>query len=170
MRDYFKLVFEIIARLYSYAYTYRISRWFASKRNRLYTFWVSNFIGEVGKGCTFQYPLRLQGGGNSRIHIGDRTSIQSFSILGCWVRYGKDEQHDPYITIGSDCNIGEFCQITAIRRISIGDGLLTGRFVYIGDNAHGSLSWEESDTPPAKRHLLTSSSCLTTSIDNKLSL
>ncbi|WP_255402065.1 DapH/DapD/GlmU-related protein [Prevotella sp. tc2-28] len=31
--------------------------------------------------------------------------------------------------------------------------MLTGRFVYIGDNAHGGLSLEEAETPPARRHL-----------------
>ena len=115
-----------------------------------------HFLGEVGEKCHFQYPIRLQGGGSKRIRIGSRTSISAFSILGCWEKYGSGEnaEHfEPEIVIGNDCNIGEFCHITAINKISIGDGLLTGRFVYIGDNAHGGLSWEEADTPPARRHL-----------------
>ena len=31
--------------------------------------------------------------------------------------------------------------------------MLTGRYVYIGDNAHGELSLEEVDVPPAQRML-----------------
>ena len=124
-----------------------------SKRNWLYTLWIRNFLGEVGEKCYFHYPLRLEGGGSRHIRIGDRTSIQAFGVLGSWERYGNDEHYEPEIIIGNHCSIGEFCHITAINKITIGDGLLTGRFVYIGDNAHGGLSWEEADTPPARRHL-----------------
>ena len=139
--------------LWSKVYTYRLSQWLRRVRNRLYSLWIKNFLGEVGEKCHFGYPLRLEGGGSQRIRIGARTCIQAYSVLGSWENYGKDEHYEPEIIIGNDCNIGEYCHITAIRRITIGDGLLTGRFVYIGDNAHGSLSWEEADTPSAKRYL-----------------
>lgn len=118
-----------------------------------YSMWICGFLGNVGKGCSFLFPLRLQGGGEKRISIGDRTCFQAYCILGCWEQFGDGEHYEPEIIIGDDCNIGEFCHITAINRIIIGDGLLTGRFVYIGDNAHGGLSWEEAEIPPIKRHL-----------------
>lgn len=153
MKQILKSLLTQAMRIWSHIYTYRLSQWLKGKRNMLYTMWISNFIGEVGEKCHFQYPLRLQGGGSQRIRIGERTSIQAYSILGAWESYGKDEHYEPEIVIGNDCNIGEFCHITAIRRITIGDGLLTGRFVYIGDNAHGGLSLEEAETPPARRHL-----------------
>lgn len=140
-------------RLWSCIYTYRCSQWLVGKRDMLYTLWIRNFFGEVGDMCRFRYPLRLQGGGSHRIRIGDRTNISSNSVLGSWERYGKDEHFDPEIIIGKDCKIGEYCHITAIKKITIGDGLLTGRFVYIGDNAHGRLSLEEADIPPVQRQL-----------------
>lgn len=141
-------------RLWSHIYSYRCSEWIKRKRNWLYTLWISNFLGAVGKKCNFQYPLRLQGGGSKRIRIGACTKICSYGVLGSWERHGKNELFEPEIIIGSDCNIGEYCHITAIKKITIGDGLLTGRFVYIGDNAHGGLLWEEADIPPARRHLI----------------
>lgn len=153
MKHILRYFLVILFSIWSHLYTYRLSQWLKGKRNMLYTMWIGNFIGEVGEKCHFQYPLRLQGGGSQRIRIGERTSIQAYSILGAWERYGKDEHYEPEIVIGNDCNIGEFCHITAIRRITIGDGLLTGRFVYIGDNAHGGLSLEEAEIPPARRHL-----------------
>jgi len=55
--------------------------------------------------------------------------------------------------IGDNCSIGEYAQITAINKITIGDGLLTGRYVYIGDNSHGGLSREEAIVPPVRRKL-----------------
>lgn len=153
MKRFLKSLFVLLMRLWSHIYTYRLSQWLPSVRNGIYSLWIQNFLGEVGEKCSFQYPLRLQGGGSRRIRIGARTCIQAYSILGSWERYGQDEHYEPEIIIGNDCNIGEFCHITAINKITIGDGLLTGRFVYIGDNAHGGLSIEEANIPPAKRKL-----------------
>lgn len=75
-------------------------------------------------------------------------------MVGAWKAY-KGEQFEPEIVIGKDCLIGEYCHITALKSIRIGDGLLTGRFVYIGDNSHGGLSEEEKEVSPTKRKLTT---------------
>lgn len=112
-----------------------------------------NFLGSMGEKSFIAYPCSLQGGGQKNISIGDHTEIQSNGVLGCWIKNG-DQIFTPSIEIGDNCNIGEFSHITSINKITIGDGLLTGRFVYIGDNAHGGLSWEEADIPPLNRKLL----------------
>lgn len=139
----------IISKLYPYSLGERLNGF----RDVLYTMWISNFIGHVGKHSIIANPCCLQGGGQRNIFIGDYTSIQGHSILGCWEKYG-DQCFTPYITIGNHCSIGEYNHITACNNITIGDGLLTGRYVYIGDNAHGGLSWEEAKTPPIKRQLV----------------
>lgn len=144
---------SFVINFWSKWYTYDFSMRMRGIRNTLYTIWIRNFIGDVGEHSSFQYPLSLQGGGRRRISIGASTMIQSNCILGCWTQYGTDEQYEPEIVIGDSCNIGEFSHITAINRITIGNGLLTGRYVYIGDNSHGGLSWEEAEIPPIKRHL-----------------
>lgn len=113
---------------------------------------MGHFIGKVGKHTIIVKPCSLQGGGHRNIIIGDNTIIQSHSILGCWEQYGE-QRFTPSITIGHHCSIGEYNHITACNKITIGDGLLTGRYVYIGDNNHGGLSWEEAEIPPTKRHL-----------------
>ena len=153
MKQILKFLLVRIMHLWSHIYTYRMSQWLKSKRDVFYTFWIRNFLGEVGENSSFHYPLRLQGGGSRRIRIGKRTSIQAYSILGAWERYGKDGHYEPEIVIGNDCSIGEYCHITAINHVTIGNGLLTGRFVYIGDNAHGGLSVEEADIHPVDRKL-----------------
>ena len=147
-----KKFLNIIIRIFSHIYSYHRHQWFKNKRNGLYTIWIRNFLGKVGEKSRFERPLLLQGGGQHCIKIGSRTSIGHHTVLGCWVRYGK-EYYEPEIMIGSNCSIGEYCHITAIKKITIGDGLLTGRFVYIGDNAHGGLSIEEAETRPARRKL-----------------
>lgn len=138
--------------LLSRVFPYRLCQRIRSIRDIFYTMWVRNFIDQMGWHSTIAYPCSLQGGGQKRILIGDYTSIQSHNILGSWEKYG-DQQFTPSIIIGDHCSIGEYNHITACNKITIGDGLLTGRFVYIGDNAHGGLSFEEAETPPAQRNL-----------------
>lgn len=146
-------VISLIVRFWSYVYTLRVTNWIERKRTSLYTLWISHFIGAVGEGTNIHVPLILQGGGQRRIKIGSHTGIGQHTVLGCWEHYGKDEHFKPEIVIGDHCSIGDYCHITAIRKITIGDGLLTGRFVYIGDNSHGVLSLEDADIPPSKRKL-----------------
>ena len=134
-------------------YTYRLSQRLHSARDIFYTMWIRNFIGKMGEHTSIAYPCSLNGRGQNWISIGDYTCIQSHCILGCWERYGE-QCFTPSIIIGNNCCIGEYNHISACNKITIGDGLLTGRFVYIGDNAHGGLSWEEAGITPGKRLLL----------------
>lgn len=138
--------------IFSKIYPYSLSERLRGYRDYLYTIWIRNFIGHVGKHTIIAKPCSLQGGGQSCISIGDYTSIQSHCILGCWAKFGK-QHFTPSLTIGSHCSIGEYNHITACNKIIIGDGLLTGRYVYIGDNSHGGLSIEESKVPPIERKL-----------------
>lgn len=109
-------------------------------------------MGKVGSNTVFSRPLLLQGGGQKMINVGYNTKIGQHSVLGCWLSYGQSH-FNPRISIGNNCSIGEYCHISAINSIIIGDGLLTGRFVYIGDNTHGGLTWNESVIQPSKREL-----------------
>lgn len=133
--------------------TYNLSLHLHSIRNVFYTMWIRNFIGHVGEHSRVAFPCSLQGGGEEHIEIGESTHISSHCILGCWEKYGH-QRFTPSITIGNHCSIGEYNHITACKKITIGDGLLTGRYVYIGDNAHGGLSWEEANVPPVDRNLI----------------
>ncbi len=139
--------------LVSKVYPYSLSSYLHDIRNLLYTLWIRHFIGHIGKHSTIAKPCVLQGCGQQNISIGDHTGIQSHCILGCWEKYG-DQFFSPSIVIGNHCSIGEYNHITACNMITIGDGLLTGRYVYIGDNSHGGLTAEESLLPPAQRKLI----------------
>ena len=152
MKKVIKYLLQLFFNLISKVYPYRLSLYLKAIRDVFYTMWIRNFIGHIGEHANIGYPCSLQGGGQKSITIGDYTSIQSHSVLGCWEKYG-DQQFSPSIIIGNHCSIGEYNHITACNKITIGDGLLTGRYVYIGDNAHGGLSWKEAEIPPAQRHL-----------------
>lgn len=102
-----------------------------------YSCWIANEIAYVGKHSHIG-QLRLFRGGQF-ISIGSNTSIGRQSILTAWDEYAG-ERFTPSIQIGDNCCIGEFCHITACHSITIGNGVLTGRFVYISDNSHGDYS------------------------------
>lgn len=152
MRNIIKNTASFIMWVLSKLYPYQLNLRLKGYRNIVYTLWIKNFMGQVGDKTNFKYPLRLQGGGYKRIHIGSRTCFQAYCVIGCWEKH-EQERFAPDIIVGDDCNIGEFCHISAVKKITIGNGLLTGRFVYIGDNSHGGLSWKEAAIPPGKRHL-----------------
>lgn len=162
MKKLAKRTITFLIRWISFVYTYSLSLRLKRYRNTLYTMWIRNFLGKVGEKSSIHYPCKLEGGGSSHISIGSNSCIHSHCILGCWVSYkthnaeGKlfEQNFAPEIIIGNNCAIGEYTQITAINKITIGDGLLTGRYVYIGDNAHGRLSFEEANIRPAKRELI----------------
>lgn len=153
MKKLLKIILRFFVCAWSKIYSYRTNQWMAHKFNLLYSMWISNFFGNVGSNSFFSYPLYLQGGGNKNIVIGNNVSFGSRCILGCWLRHAG-VSYTPSITIGDNCYIGEHTHITSINKIIIGNGLLTGRYVYIGDNSHGQLSWDESSIPPIKRKLV----------------
>lgn len=90
--------------------------------------------------------------GERYISIGKGTIIGKEVILTAWDSYGN-QKFNPSIEIGENCYIGEFSHITACHKIIIGNNVLTGRRIYISDNAHGNSSKEELNIPPIKRNL-----------------
>ncbi len=139
--------------IFSILFPYKILSICKNWYNKLFTLWLKNFLGHVGFKSLIKKPCSLQGGGQRNISIGDNTTIDSYSVLGCWSNYRGYSFPNSSITIGNNCYIGAYNHISACNGITIGDGLLTGRFVIISDNAHGGLSFEESNISPANREL-----------------
>ena len=148
-----KRILSIIIRVFSFFYPYKLSEKLDGYKNVLYTLWIKNFLEKIGDHSYVCKPCSLQGGGQKNISIGDYTTIGGHSILGCWIKYGAQQIQDASITIGNHCCIGEYNHITACNKITIGDGLLTGRNVIISDNSHGGLSEYESSIEPVNRDL-----------------
>ena len=86
-------------------YPYQLSLWLKAQRNTFYTLWIRHFLGGVGEHSWIGYPCLLQGGGQKQIKIGDYTSIDRHSVLGCWQQFGTLTYHSS-ITIGNNCKIG----------------------------------------------------------------
>lgn len=152
MKRIISLLLSGIISIYSKIYTYGIGQRLREYKISVYTLWIKNFLGSIGRNSKIAYPCTLQGGGEKLIWIGDHSGIGHHCILGCYTKYGE-QSFSPGIKIGNYCSIGDYFHIAACNKITIGDGLLTGRFVYIGDHSHGGMSWDEARIPPAKRVL-----------------
>ncbi|MCF0124148.1 MAG: acyltransferase [Clostridia bacterium] len=69
------------------------------------------------------------------IFVGKKTNINQFCSL--------TTTNSAKIIIGDECGIGPFSQITASNEIQIGNGVRTGTFVLITDNAHGKFEMSD---------------------------
>ena len=145
---------SIIFRAFSFLYPYKLHERIQSIRNVFYTLWIRNFLGSVGEHSIIGLRCRISGGGNKQIEIGDYTNIERDTIIACWTKFGKQFFPNASIKIGSHCNIGEYNHITSCNKIIIGDSLLTGRYVLISDNNHGSFTIEDLKKEPYKRNLV----------------
>lgn len=115
---------------------------------RLKSLFYKKVFKSAGHGCLFVGFRRLIG--CEYIEVGEKTKIGSNAVLTAWHRVGGRE-YSPSIKIGKQCNIGEYSHITCINTITIGDDVLTGRWVTITDNSHGRTTKSDLDKAPLKR-------------------
>lgn len=119
-------------------------------KDRLYSLWLSNSIKKIDITSKIGCDCLLIGG--EYITIGKNTSMGRHGILTCWDNY-IGEKYYPSIEIGDNCSIGEYCHITSINSIVIGNNVLTGRWVTITDNGHGETTKEHLEMAPTHRPL-----------------
>lgn len=136
----------------AYLYPMNIKMKIEHFREIIFTEWIRRYLGHLGEGSTIGLGCQLQGGGNKNISIGDNTILVSHNILGCWTSHNGID-YDPHIIIGDNTAIGEYTQISAVKEVRIGNGVLTGRFVYISDNNHGTSCLADLKMQPIKRDL-----------------
>lgn len=117
--------------------------------NNLITYRKKNGFASFGKGAIIKRDVFLHG--NQRMTIGNNTHIGKHCVLETWNKPEISLSEGGRIRIGDNCSIGEYSHITSINNITIGNGLLTGRFVLITDNSHGKISGEEIDIAPLER-------------------
>lgn len=114
----------------------------------LYRSWQRAKIARIGLAVYFAPKVKIRGG--NKMTIGDRCFFNKFCIIEAIEEYSVHP--DNYlIRIGNNCNFGEFTHITAINKVEIGTGVLTGRFVTITDNSHGKCCEEEMSIAPFDR-------------------
>ncbi len=83
------------------------------------------------------------------ISVGNNSSIMSHCIIEtCAVG-----ENNPQLKIGDRVSLGEYSHITCANKVTIGNGVLTGRFVLITDNSHGNNTKDVADIAPLAREI-----------------
>ncbi len=114
-------------------------------RRKIFTFTHKGLFKSFGKGSILAQGTKLMRVGYAK--VGNNSSIMSNCIIECC----PDAGLQPELIIGDNVSIGEYSHITCADKVVIGNGVLTGRFVLITDNAHGANLVEELDVIPLQR-------------------
>lgn len=138
---------KIIHIIYPYKIMLKLQFYF----NRIYSLWIRNEFINIGTDVLFQHPVTLLG--TKFITIGSNVQFGKLCILAAHSKY-YNQILSPCITIGDNCNFGEYNHITCINSITIGNNVLTGRFVTITDNAHGETNLATLQIAPISRKLV----------------
>lgn len=102
--------------------------------NKIYTIYTKNRFKSIGWATSFERFSLLQG--ENYITIGSNVWIGEGCYLTAWSSY-RGQHFSPEIIISDRVTIGPHAHITAINRITIGKGVLTGKYITITDNSHG---------------------------------
>lgn len=146
-----------VGQLFAYIYPYSISRKVYLIKKYIYTGYISKGFKTFGKSEIHPKARLLVGA--KYMSVGDGTSIGKNIQLTAWDIY-QGISHKPEIVIGNNVLIGDSAHISAINRIVIGDGVITGKMILITDNAHGKSNSELLDTNPLKRPLFSKGTVL----------
>lgn len=114
---------------------------------KAYSAYVRSHLAKVGKGVRFKRVASLVGG--QFIEVGNDCCFDRELYLTVW-----EKGEFPSLLIGNNCSFGAYNHISCVNRISIGDGLLTGKWVTILDNSHGTTSWEDLHCRPWLRNVV----------------
>ena len=146
-----KIILKIMCflqrRIYSYDDSIRLKGYIAFIKSK----WLSCVFLEPAKNCVFWGKIYLKD--PYRIRLGERNSFGDNLYLTAWSQFSEN-QDSALIIIGNHCDFGAFNHITATNQIIIGDNCLTGKWVTISDNNHGTTSLEDLHLPPLRRKVV----------------
>lgn len=108
--------------------------------------WIAGKMAGAGDGVFFKYVAQLHD--PQYIRIGNNTSFGKDLYLTAW---GGVSDREPNLSIGNNCSFGAYNHITCANRVTIGDSLLTGKWVTITDNSHGETDKDTLGMRPQKR-------------------
>lgn len=148
MKECLKYIISVIVSLYPMALYKKLNHILSTVHN----IWIRKYVGHLGSHSSIGIGCQLQGGGNRTVYIGDNSCIAKHCIIGCWKQH-NGKVYEPKIIIGNNTYIGEYTQISAAKEITIGNGVLVGRFVYISDNNHGRTDFDSLQIRPSEREL-----------------
>lgn len=146
-----KIVLSIIYFFERRIYSYNDSILWKQRIAILRSKWISRSFISPSETCLFWGKVFLKD--PHRISIGESNSFGDNLYLTAWSQFSENNNL-ALITIGNHCDFGAFNHITATNQIVIGDNCLTGKWVTISDNNHGTTSLEDLLLPPLKRKVV----------------
>lgn len=150
MNKVIKIILSVIIRLIARVYTYGFYMRLRLYRDKLYSLWLRNFVGEIGQSVTFGCGTRFYL--PKFFSIGSNCIFGEHCMLAAWDEY-NGTIYRPHVEIGDNCSFGFCNHITCCNKVKIGSGVLTGMYVIISDNSHGEINCDMLDNPPLKRPL-----------------
>lgn len=126
----------------------RLDPFFEDCLNSVHARYVRRQLKAAGKRLGIQKDFKCHN--PQYISIGDDFKADERIKIDAWDAYGT-QRFRPCIRIGSNVSMNSDCYISAIDRITVGDGVMMGRNVFITDHAHGKT--ELYDCAPAQREL-----------------
>lgn len=116
------------------------------------TFLIKTEIARMGRGSRYLLGSFVVGG--KHIRIGKNTVINKYVSITAQCVKGITDDEKCIVSIGDNCGIGPYSQITGIKKIQIGNGVRTGSSIFITDNAHGEVIYEQLKIRPNLRPLV----------------
>ena len=148
-----KQLLVFIGVVISYIYSFRIYSTLCAIKKYIYTGLFKRHFKIFGKGSEIK-PSFLMLIGPQYISIGKNCYIGSRVQLTAWDSSYIGGNYTPEIILGNGVSIGDESQVTAINKIVIGNGVLTGKKVLITDNSHGEITREMMDVAPLDRQVV----------------
>ena len=147
-----KVLFLLISFIQKYVFSYNNLLCLKRKRGSIESYWLSSLFKSCPPSVRFAKIGCLHDTEN--ISIGENCGFADFIFLTAWKEY-QGEHFTPELTIGKNGSFGAFNHITCINKIQIGDNCLTGKWVTISDNNHGTTDFDTLHEAPAIRKLYT---------------
>lgn len=145
------IIWKIVDFVQHRVYSYNAYANWKGRKAVLKSMWLSSVFLKPAKNCMFWGKVYLKD--PHRISMGERNSFGDNLYLTAWTQFCEN-QEPSLISIGSHCDFGAFNHITATNQIVIGDNCLTGKWVTISDNNHGTTSLEDLQLPPLRRKVV----------------
>lgn len=134
-----RVLLLLISFIQKFVFSYNNLLYLKRKQQSIKSYWLSSLF----KSC----PQSVRFGKLGMLHdpeyisIGENCGFADFIFLTAWKKY-QGEHFAPELTIGKNGCLGAFNHITCINKIQIGDNCLTGKWVTISDNNHGTTDFE----------------------------
>lgn len=139
-----------LGRILSFFCISFVARASAYLKLRVYSGYVSKKFASFGSHTNIDLGATIIGG--RYITIGDNVHLGKNCVLSAWDSHGE-QIFNPEIIISNKVQIGDYCHLSSINCISIGESALLGRWVTIVDNFHGEISNHDLNYSPIERPL-----------------